>query len=183
MHIVASKKFPNVVIHASNDVFAEALGIIREGFSLEGSTLEEIFDGQYEEIFFQRVGTSFQEFIRRHGALRQCSQILVLNAHGGAVNGEWTYEDRLRSYSLQTWVDRHAKNAAAIVLMVCNEHGMTVTSKHTPVFIPDRVIGKGLAFELEHLSFHYTMRMPDGEEVDAYTIDYHLRKLPQPIPQ
>lgn len=174
MYIHRSRKFPGIVVHASDEVYKEAQSLVATGPSLEGSTIEEIFDHQYEDMFFVETQDRFLEFVRLHGARRGCSEIHVLNAHGGRKDGKWVYEDRSRSFSLQTWIDRHAKQAAAIVLTVCNADGLTVGSRHVPIFIPDNIVGTGFAFLGE---YHFTMRLPGGEEVDSYTIDYHLKQL------
>ncbi len=174
MYIHCSKKFPGVVVHASDEVYQEALAIVADGSSMEGSTIEEIFDHQYEDMFFVEVHARFLEFVRLHGARRGCSEIHVLNAHGGNEDGKWVYEDRSRSFLLQRWIDRHTKQAAAIVLTVCNADGLTVKSRHIPIFIPDSIVGSGFAFLGE---YHFTMRLPNGEEVDQYTIDYHLKQI------
>jgi hypothetical protein len=174
MHIHRSNKFLGVVVHVSDAVYREAQEIVAGGPSLDGNSIEEVFDHQYEEMFFAKAQDQFLEFVRLHGVRRGCSEIHVLNAHGGNKDGKWIYEDRSRSFSLQTWIDRHAKQAAAIVLTVCNADGLTVASRHTPLFIPDNIVGIGLAFLGE---YHYTMRLPSGEEVDRYTIDYHLKQI------
>ena len=174
MYIHRSQKFPGVVVHTSEEVYQEALAIVAGGPSLEGSTIEEILDRQYEDMFSVEAQAPYLEFVRLHGARRGCSEIHVLNAHGGSSNGQWIYEDRSRSFSLQTWIDRHAKQAAAIVLTVCNADGLTVRSRHVPIFIPDNIVGTGFAFLGE---YHFTMRLPSGEEVDRYTIDYHLKQI------
>lgn len=177
MYIHRSKKFPDVVVHVSDSVYREAQEFVADGSSLEGGSIEEVFDHQYEEMFGVGTRAQFLEFVCLHGAQRGCSEIHVLNAHGGNRNGKWIYEDRSRSFSLQTWIYRHAKQAAAIVLTVCNADGLTVRSRHVPIFIPDNIVGIGFAFQGE---YHYTMRLPNGEEVDQYTIDYHLKQIRSP---
>jgi hypothetical protein len=174
MYIHRSKKFPGVVIHVSDVVFREVQEAAACIHSMEGDSIEEVIDHQYEDMFFVETQDRFLEFVRLHGARRGCSEIHVLNAHGGRKDGKWVYEDRSRSFSLQTWIDRHAKQAAAIVLTVCNADGLTVGSRHVPIFIPDNIVGTGFAFLGE---YHFTMRLPSGEEVDQYTIDYHLKQI------
>ncbi len=174
MFIHRSTKYAGVVIHVSHEVYQEALAAVAEGPSVEGSTLEEVLDRQYEDMFFVEAQAPFLQFVRLHGARRGCSEIHVLNAHGGSKDGTWVYQDKSRLLSLQTWINRQGKQAAAIVLTVCNTHGLTVKSRHVPIFIPDRNVGSGFAFIDE---VNYTMRLPDGEEVDLYTIDYHLKRI------
>lgn len=74
MYIHRSKKFSGVVVHVSDSVYREAQEIAASGPSMEGDSMEEVLDHQYEEMFGVGTRAQFLEFVRLHGAQRGCPE-------------------------------------------------------------------------------------------------------------
>lgn len=175
MRIVPSKRYPGLVTHVSDDVHRVHTEALQKEI-LEDS-VEELLDIDYEKMFESRVDETFFQFVELYGKRHGTSGILVLNAHGGTINGQWKFQDGKCQKSVQAWINRNGKSCTAIVLLVCNGGGHDVKSRHALTFIPDTVVGGGISFDLNFRTFHYTLLLPSGEEINNDTIDWHIAQI------
>lgn len=174
MQIIASKRYPGVITHVSEDIHLAHEALLTDDV-LE-SSVQELLDYDYERIFESNIDETFFQFVELYGRRNGSSGILVLNAHGGTVDGTWKFQDGKRVRSVQNWINKHGKTCTAIVLLVCNAGGHDVRSRHALTFIPDTIVGSGILARYLH-SFHYTLLLPSGEEIDNNTIDWHVAQL------
>lgn len=175
MRVLALKNFPGVVMHVSDDVYnAHQVSLEEETF---GVTMEESLEMDFERMFQDRIDDVFFQYVKAYGNKRGSSGIIVLNVNGCTHNGKWAYVDDAFWENVQAWIDRHDTTCAALVLMVGNEDGHSVTSKSALVFVPDAMVGAGIEFDLRLREFHFTLCLPGGEEIDSNTIDWHLANV------
>ncbi len=162
---------------------------ITEEFFAEMKTEYEL-DNEMETLHYLvqwlRTGLRLDEYL--HGEYRTyidryavakglTKQFAVFFTHGHEENGQWMYDNKGKSRTVQSWVKANDGKFACIACYLCNPGMLTVKTKKSLLLLPDRIIGGIEQSNDIDERFHLTLIHPKEGDVDGYTLDYHLRKL------
>lgn len=81
--------------------------------------------------FFVRRRKLFREIAERYSAKHNLHGYAILEAHGGAKNGNWYFYDGQRKHVLQHWIDKIDGDVLAILVYSCNVRNVELRSQQS----------------------------------------------------
>lgn len=166
------KKFP----FSDFDLYMSEQGLIERQYSVKDrGMLELTVRREVEKVFHMQ---SIVEYISLWGQRMGREKFAVINAHGDILDGRWMYRDGKTGEiprPVQEWINSKDGSYSCLVISVCNPGSMTPAAKKSIVAIPHSSIKFGESFGQHEAIFD--LIVPGVGEINAYTIDYEVRKL------
>lgn len=175
--MIRKKSTPMKKFHFSDfDLYMSEQGLTERQYNVkDGGMLELTVRREVEKVFHM---PPIVEYISMWGKIMERERFAVLNAHGDILNGRWMYRDGKTgelARPVQGWINANDGSYSCLVISVCNPGSMTPTSKKSILAIPHSSIKFGESFGKNEAIFD--LIVPGVGEINAYTIDYEVRKL------
>ena len=137
---------------------------------------QELADSYLEDIFKGRE--DFERYIKLFGKINHLNDYAILFAHGGEVNGNWTYCDNGKDIKVQNWVNKTDGKYAGLILCSCNPGSYSLISKKSVLVYSDSDIDFiGGGGEITGRNVCFDLYVPKKGNIDSYVMGVELEEL------